>query len=89
MKIGTVIKVKDRYHSDVYELRDGEFEIDIDMYPGFCGYYGKFKGEHFYCLGTVDKSNPNYPGNKGVIDGLNLLDLNYEILTEIPNDLNQ
>lgn len=87
MKVGTIIKIRNRYSSDVYEFRDGDFEIDIDMYPGFGGYYGKFKGEHFYCLGTVDKSNPNYPGNKGSIQGLNLLNSDYETLTQIPQEL--
>lgn len=85
MEVGTLIKIKDRFHSDIYELREGDFIIEFDQYPGFGGYYGEFNGKYFYCIDTVDKKNPNYPGNKGSIEGLNLLKYNYEILN-INND---
>lgn len=80
MKIGTKIKIKDRYHSDIYELREGDFIIEFEQYPGFGGYYGEFNGKYFICIDTVDKYNPSYPGNKGEIRGLDLLNQEYEIL---------
>lgn len=80
MKIGTRIKIRDRYHSDIYELRKGKFIIEFDMYPGFSGYYGEFNGKHFVCVDTVDKYNPHYPGNKGEVRGLDLLDKPFEII---------
>lgn len=82
MKVGTRIKIKERSYSNIYEFREGDFEIEFDMYPGFPGYYGQFNGQHFVCIDTVDKYNPNYPGHVGEIEGLNLLNQEYEILNE-------
>lgn len=80
MNVGTRIKIKERAYSNIYELREGDFVIEFEQYPGFGGYYGEFNGKYFICIDTVDKYNPHFPGYVGKIEGLNLLNQDYEIV---------
>ncbi len=88
LEIGTIIRTKhqinnypkrdgERFVYNYYKLFKGEFTIS-DGYG--CEY--KFNGFHFRCQGS-DYWHYNY----GTIAGLELLDKEYEIVEELPNDL--
>ena len=80
MKVGTKIKIRHQYYSDIYELKEGDFVIEFDQYPGFPGYYAEFNGKYFECIDTVDKDNPVARGNQGEIRGIDLLKTSHEII---------
>lgn len=88
IEIGTIIRTKHNVHNyperdgylwkyRYFKLSDGIFEVtDTD------GFTSKFDGKHFICEGS------DYWVNlKGVVFGLELLEGEYEIVNELPNDL--
>jgi len=85
MVVGTVIRTKHNTHGYperdgyqwnyiYYEFRDGDFIINKEH-----GGEYKFNGQHFYCLGS-----DYWVDMKGSINGMELLDEPFEIVTVIP-----
>ena len=89
MKIGTIIRTKhnthnyperdgDRWNYIYYTLTKGPFTIWVER----ADYYGEFEGKYFLCNG----SDYWYYLN-GTIRGLDILKEEFEIITELPNNL--
>lgn len=88
IEVGTIIRTKhnthnyperdgDRWNYKYFKLCDGPFEItSIDWENR------KFEGKHFICEGS-----DYWVTLKGEVFGLELLEGEYEIVNELPNDL--
>ena len=89
MEIGTLIRTKHNIHNyperDGYrwkyiyfKLCDGKFEINHQ----YDGLLGKFEGKHFVCQGS-----DYWVKMFGGIFGLELLEEQFEIVNELPDNL--
>lgn len=82
MKVGTIIKQDYHVGGGRYVSSYFEYKFDYFSVQDYDGEVSKFKGYHFFCLGS-----DYFHGTKGSILGIDLMEDEYTIVESLPSNL--